>query len=527
MASGVSERADAAPQTRLAGRRSVSVLWPDPSVDLGEVEEPGHFRDLNLDQVVAALTAGREEYGLASVLYTPLDSPEAVWFRQSVFADVDGKPLEAALGRFAGRMRSVRHGLDHLRQRHYVLQRQAWFLEAVRDYCQAVGALAGDLDTAQLRSEGLAAVRDDLACYVRSDAFTSLVAEVDRVREAMAGVRYCLEIRDARVKVTRYDGEADYTTAVQDTFGSFRQGAVKSYLVELREEAQLNHVEAAVVELVARLYPAEFAALAGFYQGHQDFLDPGVARFDREVQFYLAYLDHIAPLRAAGLPLCYPSVSPSKEIAVEATFDLALADQLVRQRQPVVCNDLRLDDGERLFVVTGPNQGGKTTFARTVGQLHHVAALGCPVPGRKARLFLADRVFTHFDREEHLADLRGKLEDDLVRIREVFDHATPDSVVVMNEAFTSTTLADALSLGRRVLQRLIDLDVLGVYVTFVDELAELAPSVVSMVAEVYADDAAVRTFRLERRPADGLAYAAAIARKYRLTRQDLARRLSR
>jgi len=497
--------------------------WPDR----GEPQEPAFFADLNLDQVVASIIAGRPQYNLAPFFYVTLHSAASIAYRHEVLRDLERQEVGDCISAFALRMRTMRERLAHAAKRHYAYQRESWFLDAGASYVEAVRGLAGDLSRLDLHSAGLQAVRDHLSGYAASDAFTTLAAETGRLKEQLSGVRYCLHILGDRVTVSRYDGEADYSADVAATFDRFKVGAVKDYRVSFASSADMNHVEAGVLDRVARLYPEIFAALDSYCARHRDYLEPAVAAFDREVQFYLAYRDFTARLERAGLTFCYPQVSErAKNVVSRDSFDVALADKLVGAQAPVVCNDVQLTDAERILVVSGPNQGGKTTFARTFGQLHYLASLGLPVPGGQARLFLADRMFTHFERGENLHDLHGKLQDELLRIREILDQATPRSVVIMNEIFTSTTVEDAIFLGRKVLERIVELDLLCVCVTFVEELAAFGATTVSMVSTVISDDPSVRTYKLERRPADGLAYAIAIAEKYRLTYRALWGRLA-
>jgi hypothetical protein len=502
-----------------------TVLYPGPASDEATAE-PDYFADLNLDQVVARLAAGREEYRLEPFFHASQRDVETVRYRHEVVRDLRDEQIMASVRRFAGRMRRTRTYLAQANDRRYHFEQERWFLDAATSYCGSVRTLGEELASLDVTSRGLLSLLGYLEGYLASDAFASLETDAHAVVTALGEVVYAVRVNGPRVTVSGYGGEPDYSAEVGQTFARFKQEAVQSYLVELRDGPQLNHVEGRILDLVAQLNPDAFGALDAFCRRHVGFPEPTIVRFDREVQFYVAYLELIEPLERAGLRFCFPSVSArSRQTSASETFDLALALKLISEQETVVCNDFELRGAERFFVVSGPNNGGKTTFARMFGQLHHLAGLGLPVPGRAARLFLPDRIFTHFEREEDIETLRGKLDDELVRVRGILEQATPESVVVMNESFGSTTLSDALFIGTEVMQALLELDLLGVYVTFVDELASLSDATVSIVSTVVPENPAVRTFRLVRRPADGRAYAWAIAEKYGLTYELLRERV--
>lgn len=489
-------------------------------------EEPAFFADLNLDQLINAITASKKAYNLKPFFYTPLRDAETIRYRQEVMRDMEDETLRAHIKAFAEKMVTLRRYLAMVEELDFTYHIEGWFLEAALVYCEAVLGLARDLDSADLRSRGMLAFRTYLTSYIDSPDFEAFRAEARTVKDGLSEVQYCARIKNSKVWVQEYDGERDYTVDVLRTFQKFQQGAAKDYTIRLSQASGMNHVEAQILSLVARLFPEPFAALDRFCAAHKQFIDEPMRAFDRDIQFYVAYWDLVQDMQRKGLSFCYPRVSSTNhEVYSRAGFDMALATNLLDTNTPMVPNDFYLAGPERVIVVSGPNQGGKTTFARMFAQLHYLASLGCPVPGSEAQLFLFDQIVTHFERVEDIRNLRGKLQDDLVRIHDLLDRATPETILIVNEIFASTSLQDAVFLSREIMAQVQELDLLCVWVTFVDELASLNEKTVSMVSTVVPGKPAERTFKIVRKAADGLAYARSIAERHRLIYRQIKERL--
>ena len=497
-----------------------------------ETAQPDYFKDLNLDQIIAPVRKDGDGIDLSAHYFTVLQDLCSIRYRQAVMRDFEEPVIYEMFQRFSARIFELERYLGTVQAQltdgkafanDYLTR--SYCLSYVERYCMALENLCMKLDRNAIHSSGLLGFLSYLDDYRVSKPYCQLCQDAEHLRSSFQKIHYCLQIKDGTIKVRPYEGQREFDPEISELFSKFQQGEDQSYRLKLTDRTA-HHIEANVLRLLERWYQAEFRELEQFCSTHLYFMDKTVARFAKEVRFYLRWQAFVAPLRERGLPFCYPTVRDDRDhLHCTDGFDLALAQQMTREGATPVVNSFSLDAPEQIMVVTGPNQGGKTTFARAFGQLHHLSCLGCCVPGRSVEVMLFDHILTHFGREEDLSTLNGKLQDDLERLHVLLDRTTGRSVVIINEIFSSTTLRDALFLGRRMMERLMSLGSPGVCVTFLDELASFGSETVSMMSTVRPDAPTERTYKIVRKSADGLAYAAHLAGKYGLTYEALCGRL--
>jgi DNA mismatch repair protein MutS len=492
----------------------------------GTLEAPAFFTNLYLDQIIDSITASKMEYNLKPLFYSSLHNVDSIKYRQEIARDLEDGILLENVKSFGIKMAAVRRYLARLENLEYKLHRDGWFLKVIETYCDAVNCLIRDLNLADLKSRGLLAFRQYLAEYSKSSNYQSLLEDTKMSKEDLSSVKYCILIEGSRVRVRKYQSEIDYSQQIARIFDKFKQSEAKDYRNDRFIKSGMNPLDAEILYYVAKLYPEIFSNLDRYHKQYINFMDEALKVFDREVQFYVSYLDCINKIKEANLKFCYPEfTNDDKEIFCYEGFDLTLANKCLAEKFEVVCNDFYLRGKERILIISGPDQGGRATFARSIGQLHYLASLGLPVPGRKARILMWDRLFILNEKEENIQDLRSKLEDDLVRIHSVLVQTTSRTIIIINKILTSTTLQDSIILNQKIVEKIAQLEALCIWVTPVGELGSFCEQTVSMVSTVDPQNPAVRTYKILRKTAGGLSHALSIAEKYNVTYERLKERL--
>jgi DNA mismatch repair ATPase MutS len=189
-----------------------------------------------------------------------------------------------------------------------------------------------------------------------------------------------------------------------------------------------------------------------------------------ELAFYIGCLNLHERLVELGEPTCVPDPLELEESALSASnlYDVCLA---LRMKHKVVPNDVDAD-GRELLVITGANQGGKSTFLRSVGVAQLLMQAGMFVPAERFSAKVCSGVFTHYKREEDASMQSGKFDEELARMSSIVDQIRPGALMLFNESFASTNEREGSEVGRQIVRALLDANVRVVYVTHMYELAD-------------------------------------------------------
>lgn len=220
-----------------------------------------------------------------------------------------------------------------------------------------------------------------------------------------------------------------------------------------------------------------------------------------ELAFYLGCLNLFEQLNALGEPTTFPTPLPlgERRFLFTGLYDASLA---LTMGQSVIGNDIG-SEGKRLVLITGPNQGGKTTFLRSVGLAQLMMQSGMFVPAESFTSNLCTGIFTHFKREEDKTMESGKFEEELKRMSILTDHLSLNALLLLNESFAATNEREGSEIAWQILSALLEEGIQIFYVThlyeFADRCYQMSPATTLFLhAERLADG--TRTFKLKESP---------------------------
>ena len=216
-----------------------------------------------------------------------------------------------------------------------------------------------------------------------------------------------------------------------------------------------------------------------------------------ELAFYIGCLNLHDRLTVKKEPICFPTPTPAGErrLQLSGLYDVCLS---LRMEGRVVGNVVEAD-GKGLIIITGANQGGKSSFLRSIGLAQLMMQCGMFVAADNFAAELCPTLFTHYKREEDAAIKSGKFDEELARMSEIADHIGPNSMLLLNESFAATNEREGSEIARQIVCALLEKRIKIFYVTHLYEFAHdffnrKREDAVFLRAERNADG--TRTFRL-------------------------------
>lgn len=474
--------------------------------------------DLNLDQVIDKISKlwGQKLGKLYEYFPPDLDS---ILYRRGIYSDIIANDLYPKLCRFVelyGLYEKAAYQSGHVT---VAIQTKYWHILSIVNYCEAFEYLYEILNRADIKSEGLKLLHDYLRDYLGSEAYLDFSTAAKAIKNEVSNLKLVLKYNGDKITITEGEVTPDMEDALTSVFNSSDRHMTNPFTTS----DSLSALEIEIYLVLREIKTDLFTSIEKFYKKHEKFADPTLEKLNLELPFYLSFRKFELDMNKNGYTFSMPCTENDGTFYAKGLYDLALACVNIYDNKPVIRNDFEYRDGESFFVLTGPNQGGKTTFARSLGQLVFFAKMGLHVPALEAVVPYFEDILTHFSVEESSESGRGKLMEELIRLAPMMEGNKSNSFVIINELFTTAANYDASIMGKQVLAHFIENQCTGIYVTHIKELSEGHDNIVSLRAML--DENNIQSFRILRAPASEDACAINQINKYRLNYTQLRERL--
>lgn len=480
---------------------------------------PSFYVDFNVDQIIDRICNNWGENISSFYYYLPADK-ESEDYRREVMADVKIASLNEVLMSFVRKMKQHQEIINKKEFVRRDIQKAAWHISEVLQYGEALQELLGALREADIRSQGMISLKESLETYLASEEFKTMYETAGALQQERSSYRFKVKYSNNQVVVSEGEIAGTYDKFLKDNLTE-PEKPMKSPFVE---NPDLVSLEMLIIEILQKKKPELFKNTLDFYEKYKDYAKEVYLQLGKELPYYLAFYKYEEKMQKKGFAFTAPTVDETQDMFATGLYDLALAYVNSEEGKEVTTNDVVYHAGESFIVLTGPNQGGKTTFARSLGQMMYLTKMGLDVPAMAANVHYFNKILTHFTVEESVETGRGKLQEELVRLKPMMNEEGTNDFVIINELFTTAANYDAIIMGQRVLQHFIGQNSKGIYVTHLKELTEAHESVVSMRAML--DEQGKQNHKIVRKEAEDIACAINQVNKYRLKYEQLKERLS-
>ena len=531
-------------------KRFVSLLYPS------EASEIFHHNRANLPKVTEDVC---DELGLNEIFDLKTSSlteyfttdEEVISYRQAVIRDL------LAVPELLDTLSSIHPILDDIRELRRLDNENVTSADSYLYSITEIELYVSCLDTLR---RGFKGVRDS----IKSHAFTSLsnfVFELtesdyyrelneklsalsDRVHEVKSitvGVNLDRELRPESAGVISINSEHFKSGKLLDKILrlSFKNDAFTCIAnlspfgkgqSDNKQEALIGAFNGAIEEVFRSSVKGWRNVVADYVMENTDFL----LKLLPEIEFVSRAAELLRRLSShEGCAITYPVLAPMSEKRFESKglynprVALAIDDE-------IVTNDLTFDDEARIYVLTGPNRGGKSVITVALGAAQAMCQLGLPVPAESCVISPVSGIFTHFPEGADDTIDKGRLGEECARLKEIFDSADEHTMILLDESLSSTGAYEASYIASEILSAFAVMKCRGIFSTHLHELAAALPEInerslkaggVKLDTLVAGIEEGQRSFKIHRAKPDGKSYARDIADKYGLSFENLMERM--